>query len=500
MADVKVFVSYSWRIPESVQIVDDLETSARERSIKLLRDKKEIQLGEYINEFMQKIANAEHVIVVLSKPYFESEYCLWELLHLYQKKRDGQIIYPILADDIVLSDSSPAVIFWKNERDKLQEKVDDDGAGHVPDKAGRLNLYIDLINTVDRLMTWVGGILAVQTQTCKDNDFSSLLDLIREIPKIPPGSIFQPSQSDTTFMQGIESRLKSALDESNELRKQIAFQLGIEGSGEKSDKLAATLTSSCCEESLEDLLRDHVFLAVKSVLQNLSSREDNDSPQVRKEVDQLTSSADSLFSCLLLFAIRDSWMEEYCNGCSVAGSNIRQLPFNANAVIEIATSRHLQRLPQFELTATEAVGLESIAALEHGFKQDDVVSGLLRQVWIKVFPTDLASNFQGTEHQMRKLGSQIKSRHRRKTTSKNNYYCVVPNDGSHALANPDIRAELMQKLPELPLIILHAEGGEDALLIPDDYDLASLIFDFYDLLNEYRPYEPEKDNRRPKDN
>lgn len=115
MTNVKVFVSYSWRIPESVQIVDDLDVPARERSIQLLRDKKEIKLGEYINEFMQKIADAEYVAVVLSQPYFESEYCLWELLHLYQKKRDGQTIYPILADDIDLSDSSAMVSFWKHE-------------------------------------------------------------------------------------------------------------------------------------------------------------------------------------------------------------------------------------------------------------------------------------------------------------------------------------------------------------------------------------------------
>lgn len=500
MSGVKVFVSYSWRIPESVQIVDELETPARERSIKLLQDNKEIKLGEYINKFMQQIADAEHVVVVLSKPYFESEYCLWELLHLYQKERDGKTIYPILVDDVDLRDSSTAVAFWKNERDKLQQEVDQDGAGHVPDKVIRLNLYIDLVNTADRLMTWVGGILAVQTQSCKDNDLSHLLDLIREIPKVPPGSIFQPSQPDATFMQGIKSRLKAALDVSNELRKEIASQLDIEGLGEQSDKLVETLISRCCEESLEDLLRDDVFLAVESALQTLSSHEDNDSPQVRKKVDQLTSSADSLFSYLLLFAIRDSWMEEYCNRCRVAGSNLRQVPFNATAAIEVVTSRHLQRLPRFELTPTEAVGAESIGTLECGFEQDDVVTGLLRQVWIKVFPTDLAENFQGTESQLRTLRSNIKHYHRRSSLSKNNYYCIVPNDDSHALANPDIRTELMQKLPELPLIILHSDDGKDALLIPDDYDLATLIFHFYQLLNEYRPYEPAKNNRRSEEN
>ena len=144
MSDVKVFVSYSWRIPESVKVVKDLENPARERSIKLLQDNKEIKLGEYINKFMQQIADAEYVVVVLSKPYFESEYCLWELLHLYQKERDGKTIYPILVDDVDLRASSTAVAFWKNERDKLQQEVDKDGVGHVPDKVIRLNLYTDV--------------------------------------------------------------------------------------------------------------------------------------------------------------------------------------------------------------------------------------------------------------------------------------------------------------------------------------------------------------------
>ena len=178
MADVIVFVSYSWRIAASVKVVDDLEIPANERSIELLRDKKEIKLGEYISEFMQKIANAKQVIVVLSKPYFESEYCLWELLELHRKRRDEQTIYPILVDDINLSDSSHIIEFWKSERDKLQKEVDNDGAGHVPDKVERLNLFIDLANTVDRLMRWVGGILSEQANAVGKNDFSHLLDMV----------------------------------------------------------------------------------------------------------------------------------------------------------------------------------------------------------------------------------------------------------------------------------------------------------------------------------
>jgi len=78
---------------------------------------------------------------------------------------------------------------------------------------------------------------------------------------------------------------------------------------------------------------------------------------------------------------------------------------------------------------------------------------------------------------------------------KNNYYLVIPDDGNHPLADVGVRNELIQRLPELPLIILKTANCDHALVIPSDTELMVIILQFYLMLNEYIPYEPDKNRR-----
>jgi len=489
---VKVFVSYSWDVERDTEIVDELETKCKLRDIKLIRDSNTLQQGERISKFMERITGASHVIVVFSEKYFKSEYCLYELKELLQQKGFEQKVYPILVDNLKISDLETRrkfIKFWKTEaREEVLAIRNDVGVGVAPDQDKTVNLYNEFIIKVDGLMVLLGDILASQAETLKENQYASILDLIRPLHKIPPSAIFQPPESDQDFMAEIKVGLQDELDKSNTIRKAITAQIKAKGSDENSDKLADILIRRC-ENSLEELLRDEVHNAVDGALQALSSRPDNDSPLVIKKVQQLTSNADTLFSYLLLYAVREQWMEEYQKGCSLAASNLRLMPFGATAMVEIVTSRHLQRAPRFKLNnvKSEVMGEEGVAALEQGFDKDDIVTGILRQIWVKVFPMDAQENLNE-----KRLGAQIKTRHKRKGTKKSNYYLVVPDDENHPLADTVVRNELIRRLPELPLIILKSDNCADALVIPDDEELISIIFDFYLMLDEYIPYEPDQ--------
>ncbi len=495
---VKVFVSYSWSVEAQTRLVERLAAQCNLHGIQLIQDAKTMQPGERISQFMARIAGASHVIAVFSQRYFESEYCLYELMQVLQHKGLEQRIYPILADDLKISDLTTrreCIRFWEK---RVADEVNEVGGiepGDAPGQHKQLNLYKEFVIKVDGLMERAGDILATQAKTLEEKQYATLLDLIRPLYQIPPAAIFQPAQSDQSFMLAIKTRLQEELDKSNVLRKAIAGQLAAKGSDENSDKLAGILINRC-EDSLDELLRDDVYGATKASLQAFSGRPDNDSPLVVKDVQQLTRSADALFSCLVLYAVREQWMADYHQGCSRAASNLRQMPFGAAATVEIVTSRHLQRVPRFRIdTKTSTVtGEEGVAALESGFETDDVVTGILRQIWVKVFPMDRSENL----HEKR-LGAQIRTRHKRKGTQKNNYYLVVPDDANHPLTDTVVRDELMRRLPELPLIILKTANCADALLIPDDEELVSIIFDFYLMLDEYLPYEPDKNHRRPEE-
>ncbi|MBK7354356.1 MAG: hypothetical protein IPJ05_13310 [Nitrosomonas sp.] len=90
------------------------------------------------------------------------------------------------------------------------------------------------------------------------------------------------------------------------------------------------------------------------------------------------------------------------------------------------------------------------------------------------------------------LRAQIKTRLKRKDLRKNNYYLIVPDDENHPLMNIDVQNELIHRLPELPVIVVKMDNGAGALVIPDDEELVSIILDFYLMLDEYIPYEPDK--------
>jgi internalin A len=88
--------------------------------------------GELISAFMDRIAAADRVIVVISAKYLRSEYCMYELFKIYQncrnKKEDFQRrIIPIILPDAGLSGRSVSrltpAIYWKEEEEELAAMI-----------------------------------------------------------------------------------------------------------------------------------------------------------------------------------------------------------------------------------------------------------------------------------------------------------------------------------------------------------------------------------------
>jgi hypothetical protein len=74
----EVFVSYAWRNPFSVDLVEKLCLSL-EGEWRIIRDTTGIQRGDLISVFMKCLSRADCVIVVLSNEYLRSRYCMTEL-------------------------------------------------------------------------------------------------------------------------------------------------------------------------------------------------------------------------------------------------------------------------------------------------------------------------------------------------------------------------------------------------------------------------------------
>lgn len=488
---VKVFVSYSWRVEAQTCHVAELEKQCQERGIHLIRDSNTMKPGERISQFMDRIAGANHVIVILSEAYFKSKYCLYEWKELLQQKGLEQKIYPINIENIDFSDPSTRlsfVDFWQQQVEEKEKAIQSLGPGIAPDQHADLNRYHEFKIKIDHLMKQASDMLVITVDAIGGEHYAKILDLILPRYQIPPDALLKPHQTDQGFMTAIKSRIQEAFDASDTLRKAIASEIGAKGSNEASVNLTNTLLDQS-KHRLDELLRDQIHNAVAVTLRRLSTGPDRAAAAIIQEAQQLTSHADALFSCLTLCAISDDWMSDYQAQRSRSASNLTHLPFNAAAAVEILTSRHLQRLPRYKLNSakSEILGKEGVAALEDGFEKDDIVTGILRQIWVQVFPMDVKENLDE-----KRLRAQIKTRLKRKDLRKNNYYLIVPDDENHPLMNIDVQNELIHRLPELPVIVVKMDNGAGALVIPDDEELVSIILDFYLMLDEYIPYEPDK--------
>ena len=101
---IKVFVSYSWATENDTHILDEVDKFCPPRNLTLIRDCKTLKHGEPIDKFIKELTKGDHVITVFTKPNFKSKWCLFELLHIYQRGDFKQRTPPVIADDCNLQD------------------------------------------------------------------------------------------------------------------------------------------------------------------------------------------------------------------------------------------------------------------------------------------------------------------------------------------------------------------------------------------------------------
>ena len=135
----EVFISYAWgddspEGKERKQIVDGLVDALRKHPepITVRIDCHEMRPGDLISAFMDRLAAADRVIVVISAKYLRSEYCMYELFKIYQNCRNRvedfqRRIIPVILPDAGLSGRTaerlkPA-IYWIKEEEELEAMI-----------------------------------------------------------------------------------------------------------------------------------------------------------------------------------------------------------------------------------------------------------------------------------------------------------------------------------------------------------------------------------------
>ncbi|MES2516556.1 MAG: toll/interleukin-1 receptor domain-containing protein [Bacteroidota bacterium] len=126
-SDLDIYLSYSWKQTKEANL---LEQELFEKwGIILRRDRKELTYKDSITNFMQELAGSEHIILLLSNEYFESEPCMHEFVSILNNDSFSDKILPIRIDNVNLEiysseDRLEQVLKWQKKLERFNEIKD----------------------------------------------------------------------------------------------------------------------------------------------------------------------------------------------------------------------------------------------------------------------------------------------------------------------------------------------------------------------------------------
>jgi internalin A len=172
-----VYISYAWgdSSPEGqrrARLVDQLCEAIKAAGIDLRIDREQVKPGDRISAFMNAIASGEVVIIILSRKYLESEYCLYELNGIWKQAsqeadRFLQRVIPLTLPDANLKATEELFMvkqFWAQRWQNLREQIRED-----PDSVDR-ELFAKS-KDIQKFSQHIGDILVLLNDKCEPPNF-----------------------------------------------------------------------------------------------------------------------------------------------------------------------------------------------------------------------------------------------------------------------------------------------------------------------------------------
>lgn len=184
-----VHFSYAWS-GQSDEIADALETALESAGYEVRRDKSSMRTGDWISHFMREFEQAEIVLVLLSKKYTQSHYCMREMLYLWQSSLGNRRemldrIAPVWLDDCEIHeavDRMQIVRYWHESQHKLESATDGLPTLSWGDSTReQLLLMNDFVHRSADMLAWVADVLMPQGKAVLAGDYSGILEMLDRI-------------------------------------------------------------------------------------------------------------------------------------------------------------------------------------------------------------------------------------------------------------------------------------------------------------------------------
>ena len=463
-----VYVSYSWSADKETPIVDLLGESCRGYGLDFRRDIERIKYGDLIRSFMDEIGSAGNIIPVFSRKYFESEYCMYELLQIKQNGKFHSRIHPINLGDIRLDDEDlqlSLIDYWREKTESLREKLysrDPASTRRLQERNTRRNA--EIYASIDELMDYISDMYILPLESLQQQNFLPLLQRIQPKREDSSSKPRFHRQKDSAFLQEIRFEIRQILDRRVNLQKALL--------GESSKVLTNTsgdLVEDLCQADFRIASSRLLSPATKTCLSELSS--------LSAERKETWEDAKSLLAWLSLLLVDSEWMAQYEKSEMASGFSF-EIMVKTSSAVEIVSCRCRQMQPKFrakqnkpEVTGDDRIDFPKLDL--DGWSEEQTLNKLLIEIWLRIFPEEnrqsLSQDDLETLNENLAYYEQTKDYH---------YYVAVEEGNETALARAEFRMKLLEKLPSITLICLKSPSGKSSLLI-NEQSIAAAIRGFF---------------------
>lgn len=483
-----VFVSYSWAVEKKTGIVGELQKLCHERGIELVRDENVLRHGELISRFMNELTKGERVITIFSKPYFQSKWCMYELLKIYQRGDFEQRTHPLVADDCDLQDENyrlELVEHWRQAHETAKARLANHDPSVVLDEYKHVNLYRDIYQNINALLNFAAGRLTTSLEDLQANSYDQLLDSIRPLsPVVIPNLL--PEVHDANFIQTLKISIKNILTDdavtifNNELAEELS-KLGIVVTAE-----ASSVASSLIEQMQ---IADKDVPAIRKVLLNatmecLSKKGRRYADSNLKHVE-IREAAEQILGWLVLASVNGNELVKLTPDSTCLPALYFEIPVMTENGVEVIVSRKFQRRSTLQLDSNGADinGCHTVRVdgSRLQWKDSPIVNDIKRMLWNKVFPR-AARDTSLSAMDEEKLNTELRIR-RQHNWFPEHYYVAV--NGVEDCAFDHFRTvyqKLLKSLDQLVLVRFGINAGQNIFMIPEA-DISGAIRDFLTTIN-----------------
>ncbi len=182
-----VYMSYAWGKQDEhhEEVSNNIYNSLKqERGFTVIRDKEELSAGDSVQTFEELIGWSNHIIVIISKKYLQSEDCMRELAYIYKTSKDNEHfqrkVIPIVLNEVDITQSEKRLDYaehWQKQHKKLKKR-----SKNISDATltTSINLYADIKNSLFSSLSWCNDIVLDRNQTALEaENYQTIISLLR---------------------------------------------------------------------------------------------------------------------------------------------------------------------------------------------------------------------------------------------------------------------------------------------------------------------------------